>query len=258
MARVIEARPEPGTPANRQDDGVAREESNPVSNVDSDLDEARLLARFTAHELKNPLRAIGNTADYIARKLHENDFDPVDLAGLATDISREAASMSEQLDDLRSLDGADVGGLVAVDLDRLVAGAVNRLHDQLHACQGQVIIDPLPTVAGRRGYLTTVVGNILNNAVRYRSERSLTVHITAERDDGGYHVIAFADNGRGIDPADHGRIFAPYGRIDLDVAGSGLGLALSRRIMDRLGGSIWVESHRGRGATFYLRLAPAP
>ncbi len=241
---MIEARLEPDT------------SDNPDS--DADIDEARLLARFTAHELKNPLRAIGNTAEYIARKLADGDFDRHDLAGLATDIGREATSMIEQLDDLRSLDGAEVGGLVTVDLDRVVAEAVNRVQHTLRDCGGNVTVDPLPTVAGRRGHLTTVVGNILGNAVRYRSERPLTVQITADRDDVGYHVIAFTDNGRGIDPADHGRIFTPYGRVDLDVAGSGLGLALSRRIMDRLGGSIWVDSHRGQGATFYLRLAPAP
>lgn len=241
---MIEARPESDTP------------TNPPSDTDSDIDEAQLLARFTAHELKNPLRAIGNTADYIARKLADDDFDRHDLAGLASDISREAASMSEQLDDLRSLDGAEVAGLVAVDLDRVVAEAVNRRQHQLDECGGRVTVGPMPTVAGRRGHLTTVVGNILSNAIRYRSGRPLAVRITANRDEVGYHVIAFADNGRGIDPADHGRIFTPYGRVDLDVAGSGLGLALSRRIMDRLGGSIWVDSHRGQGATFYLRLAP--
>lgn len=244
MARVIEARPEPG--------------GKPASDTETDVDEARLLARFTAHELKNPLRAIGNTADYIARKLVDDDFDRLDLAELAIAISGEAASMSEQIDDLRSLDGAEVAGLIAVDLDRVVAEAVNRLQHQLDDCGGRVTVDPLPTVAGRRGHLTTVVGNILSNTIRYRSERPLAVRITADRDDSGYHVIAFTDNGRGIDPADHGRIFTPYGRVDLDVAGSGLGLALSRRIMDRLGGSIWVDSHRGQGATFYLRLAPAP
>lgn len=241
---MIKARPQPDTATNP--DSVA------------DIDEARLLARFTAHELKNPLRAIGNTADYIARKLAEGVFDPHDLAVLAAEIVRETTSMSEQLDDLRSLDGAEVGGLVAVDLDRVVAEGVNRIQDKLSDCGGDVTVDPLPTVAGRRGHLTTVVGNILGNAIRYRSERPLAVRITADRDDVGYHVIAFTDNGRGIDPADHGRIFTPYGRVDLDVAGSGLGLALSRRIMDRLGGSIWVDSHRGQGATFYLRLAPAP
>lgn len=224
------------------------------------MEEARLLTGFTAHELMTPLRAIGTTADYMARKLTEGDFDAADMALLAADISRETANMTDELQALRSLARPGHDQLVAVDLNRVVSDVLGRLDHELTESKAVVAVDPLPTVLGRSAHLRTVFSNLVSNAVRFRSQRDLEIHITAQTDYDGSHVITVADNGRGIGAdrgSDHNWIFDPYTRENDGPPGTGLGLALAHRLVTLLGGSIRVESKPGHGARFLVRLVTA-
>ena len=96
--------------------------------------------------------------------------------------------------------------------------------------------------------------NLIANSIKYRSERAPRVHISLQRLSGELR-LAVADNGMGIDPAHHKRIFQPFKRLhDNKIPGTGLGLATCERIVKRYGGRIWVESRTGEGATFLLTL----
>jgi light-regulated signal transduction histidine kinase (bacteriophytochrome) len=116
---------------------------------------------------------------------------------------------------------------------------------------------PLPSVTGNWELLSTLFRNLLINGLRYRTEEPPRLNISAERD-GDTWRFAIRDNGIGIDVRYHTQIFGPFQRLHgSDKSGAGLGLATCKRIVERHGGRIWVESTVGNGATFLFTLPAA-
>ena len=115
--------------------------------------------------------------------------------------------------------------------------------------------DALPTVHGAAGQLTRLLQNLIGNALKYRSERASQVHITA-RPQGYAWLFAVQDNGIGFDPHYAERIFGMFQRLHTreDYPGTGIGLAICRKIVEHHGGRIWAEGRPGEGATFYFTL----
>jgi signal transduction histidine kinase len=98
--------------------------------------------------------------------------------------------------------------------------------------------------------------NLISNSIKYRSEETPRIHVSAERDAEGW-LFAVRDNGIGIDPEDAGRVFGMFKRLHgSEIPGTGIGLALCKKIVERQGGRIWVESEKGRGATFKFTIPP--
>jgi light-regulated signal transduction histidine kinase (bacteriophytochrome) len=98
--------------------------------------------------------------------------------------------------------------------------------------------------------LTQLFQNLISNSIKYRGEETPRIHVSAERDGEGW-LFAVRDNGIGIDPQDAGRVFGMFRRLHgNEISGTGIGLALCKKIVERKGGRIWVESEAGRGATF--------
>lgn len=156
-----------------------------------------------------------------------------------------------------SRDGRRELRIERVDLKALVEGGAAAVGHQVAEADGEVAVDQtLPTVISDRLSLEQVFGNLFDNAIKYRSpDRPLRISITA-RDRGRTGIaIEFADNGRGIAPEDHERIFELFRRSGTqDKPGEGIGLAHVRSLMRNLGGDIVVQSELGRGTTFVLRL----
>ncbi len=110
--------------------------------------------------------------------------------------------------------------------------------------------EPLPTVPWPLDQLTQIFQNLLSNAIKYRGPDPLRIRVSASLA-GGEWVVSVADNGLGIAPDHHEAIFRPFKRLhNSNYPGTGIGLALCRRIVERNGGRIWVESQPGKGATF--------
>jgi len=98
--------------------------------------------------------------------------------------------------------------------------------------------------------LLQVFQNLISNSIKYRSKEIPRIHVSAARDAEGW-LFAVRDNGIGIDPQDAGRVFGIFKRLHgREISGTGIGLALCKKIVERKGGRIWVESEAGRGATF--------
>ena len=92
--------------------------------------------------------------------------------------------------------------------------------------------------------------NLISNSIKYRGEETPRIHVSAERDAEGW-LFAVRDNGIGIDPQDADRVFGMFKRLHgSEIPGTGIGLALCKKVVERQGGRIWVESEAGRGATF--------
>ncbi len=144
----------------------------------------------------------------------------------------------------------------AVDLSLPLEDAQASLGKEIHESGAAVSHDPLPTVRADRTQLQHIFEQLLGNAVRHRAETPLRIHVGAARTEDGW-VLSVRDNGKGIDPAQLERVFTLFGRRDAgrQAPGSGIGLAVCRRIIARHGGRIWAASEgAGKGATFFFTL----
>jgi signal transduction histidine kinase len=223
------------------------------------------LERFTyvvSHDLKSPLVTIRGFLSYV-----ERDARAGDLERLESDIERIRVAtdrMSRLLDDLLELSrtGRIDRPHEDVPLDGVVREARALVEGRLSTRGVRVEVDePLPVVRGDRQRLVELVQNLLENAAKFMGDREDPEVRIGTRDAGAGpdQVTVFVrDNGIGIDPAHHGRVFELFQRLDPRVEGTGIGLALARRIVETHGGRIWLESAgAGRGSTFCFSLLAA-
>ena len=146
--------------------------------------------------------------------------------------------------------------LQPVELDRLVHEVVSAQEFQIQQAGADVQVEPLPFCTGDATLLNQVFSNLLDNALKYRDPgRPLQIRISS-RMEGGRVICRVADNGRGIAPEHQAKIWGLFHRLhpEESIPGDGLGLNLVRRILNRHGGRVWVESVPGEGSCFYLSL----
>jgi signal transduction histidine kinase len=187
-----------------------------------------------------------------------------DMEGVHGDIARvkrAARKMDQLLKDLLDLSriGHVLSPLQAVSFETLAKDAVDLVGGRLRDRGVTVTIEPnLPVVYGDRGRLLEVVQNLLDNAAKFMGDEPAPRIRIGVRDDNGETVLFIEDNGLGIDPAHHERIFGLFDKLDPNAEGTGVGLALVKRIVELHGGRIWVESGGALGATFCLTLPSEP
>jgi signal transduction histidine kinase len=220
--------------------------------------ELERFAFVASHDLQQPLRTISGFLQLLDRQAG----DTVDERGreYIHHALRGAQQMSSLIDDLLAYSrvARDDRPLNPVSLERAWDTAVGQLGAELETTGAAVSRGSLPTVPGDEGQLTQVFANLIANAVKYRGEEPPRVRADARKANGVWE-IAVQDNGIGIDPQDHARIFEMFRRLHTEdqVEGSGVGLALVKRIVERSGGDIAVESAPGEGSRFVLRMPDA-
>jgi light-regulated signal transduction histidine kinase (bacteriophytochrome) len=168
--------------------------------------------------------------------------------------------MGQLLEDLRvyaslNLDTPE-GRFEAVDVNATFQQALQNLGAIISETHAVVTFRDLPVVHGRQVELLQLFQNLLENAIRYAGSRSPEILVSAERKADAW-CLAVRDNGIGIDAKFHGYIFEVFKRLDGKQPGTGVGLAICRRVVERHGGRIWVESELGCGSTFLFTL-PIP
>lgn len=141
--------------------------------------------------------------------------------------------------------------MARIDLDVAVNDAVANLEVAIEENGAQVTRDDLPEVVADRRQLAQLFQNLIGNAIKFHGDRAPAVHVGAERRNGEW-VVEVRDNGIGIDPDHRDRIFDIFERLHgrERYEGTGIGLAICKKIVERHGGRIWVESQAGRGAAF--------
>ncbi len=217
------------------------------------------LERFNytvSHDLKSPLVTIKGFLGYLRRDLADGDAEHVEKD--LQRISGAADRMSELLQDLLefALLGRQVNLPESVALHELAYEARELLAATLGERSVELeIATDLPVVSGDRVRLRAVFQNLIENAVKYMSDqRAPRIEIGCRRNDDG-EVVFVRDNGRGIEPRYHTKVFEIFERLDADNRGTGIGLALVKRIVELHGGRVWVESDgRNRGSTFCFTL----
>jgi PAS domain S-box-containing protein len=225
-------------------------------------EELEHFAYVASHDLQEPLRMISSYTELLAsRYADELDDTAKRFIAYAQD---GAARMRGLIDDLLTYSRVRTRGgeLVAVDASVSLALALQHLRVAIEESDAAIEADIGDVlVLADQSQLTQVFQNLISNSIRFRRESVPRIHITAHRD-GSVVTFAVRDNGIGVDPQYAERIFQMFERLHTreEYEGSGIGLALSHRILDRHGGRIWIESDGREGSTFFftLRAAPSP
>ncbi len=219
--------------------------------------ELETFAYSVSHDLKAPLRWI----DGYSRLLLENCRAALDDEGrlFIDNVRRATLQMNELIDDLLSYSRIERQRMqpATIALDRLVQGAMEEWVDELHQRGVDLRLSvPQLTVLADRAALTVVLRNLIGNALKFSAAATPPVLEIGAREEGAQVLLWVRDNGIGFDMKFHERIFEIFQRLQRaeDYPGTGIGLALVRRAVGRIGGRVWADSAPGRGATFFVRL----
>ena len=215
-------------------------------------------AYAASHDLQEPLRMVTSYLQLIDRRYGEAlDEDGSEFIEYAVD---GAERMRAMIDGLLEYSRVDTRGdpFEPVDLALVFEAVCEDLQVRIEESDAEITADSLPHVIGDVSQLRQLFQNLLNNAIEYSDDEPPRVHITAERD-GGHWLISVHDEGVGIDPNEQERIFEVFQRLHTyeEHPGTGIGLALCRRIVERHGGEIRVDSETGEGSTFSITLPAA-
>ncbi len=221
--------------------------------------ELQRFAHVAAHDLQTPLRGIGGFAELL--KMHyESRLDKQGQDWLSR-ILHSAAQLQSLVRDLLQYSSIETQPLPteAVDMNEVLDRVLRLLASAVQDTQATITHTDLPVVSGDASQLTQLLLNLISNAIKYRSSSSPNVHIAAERSTDTW-VFSVRDNGIGIEPRHMERIFDLFERLHTaeQYQGTGIGLSICRRVVQRHGGNIWVESQLGIGSTFFFTLPIRP
>jgi signal transduction histidine kinase len=239
---------------------AAREElverSAELARSNDDLEQ---FAYVASHDLSEPLRKVANFCQLLERQ-YGPQLD--DRARQYIDFAVDGAKrMQALINDLLAFSrvGRTTEAFTYVDTGAVMERAIVELHDQIAEADAEIRYIGLPTVWGDQTLLAAVFVNLVGNSVKYHGAERPEVQVSAELLPEGWRFTV-ADNGIGIDPQYEERIFAIFQRLHLrdEYGGTGIGLALCRKIVEFHGGRIWLDREGGSGATFRFTLPEGP
>jgi len=214
-------------------------------------EELRQFGYAASHDLREPLRTVASYTQLLNRR-YQGKFDQEAeefMAYIVESVHRMDSLLSDLLSYSHQLNVSEQA-LAAVDTEAVLAGVLMNLDSSIRESGTKITHDPLPEVTSDFVQLGQVFQNLIGNSIKYRSQAAPCIHISAEEQDDQW-LFSFKDNGLGIDPRYHEQIFGIFKRLHgREYPGTGIGLALVKRIVERQGGRIWVESEVGQGATF--------
>jgi len=217
-------------------------------------EEMETLAYAVAHDLKSPLRSMLSFTQLLTRRLPD---DP-DIREYAGHIISGAAEMQAVIDAVQKLANIarpkKVNHRTAIRLDVILQLALLGLQSKLQNCGAEVRFENLPEVAVDESQFKELFENLIGNSLLYRGSEPPRIDIRAEETEDGY-TISVRDNGVGIEKPYQDKVFRPFLRLhNKDYPGVGLGLTISRKIVETHGGRMWVESDGQSGSTFRFTL----
>jgi len=218
-------------------------------------DDLKDFAYAASHDLQEPLRIIRGYVELLAKRYKGKlDADADDFIKYAVE---GVGRMQRLIKDLLEYSRLGIRGelLKTSECTELVARALANLQAAIEESGAEVTYDPLPAIAADPSQLSRVFQNLIGNAIKFRGEEPPRIHISAERK-GDEWVFSVRDNGIGIDPDQSERIFMIFQRLHTreEYDGTGIGLAICKKIVERHSGRIWVESKAGKGSTFYFTI----
>ncbi|HUS05313.1 MAG TPA: ATP-binding protein [Bryobacteraceae bacterium] len=212
-------------------------------------------AYVASHDLQEPLRMVGTYTELLQRRYKGKlDQDADMFIGYAVEgVKRMNLLIKDLLDYSRANEDPEES-VSPVDPEIVLKNVLSNLKVTIAEAKAAVTHDPLPAVVYDSVRLGQIFQNLIGNALKYRGERNPDIHIGAEKKDGEV-VFSVRDNGIGIDPQHHDEIFGIFKRLHKkEFEGTGLGLSMCKKIAERHGGRIWVESKPGLGSVFFFTI----
>ena len=215
-------------------------------------------AYIASHDLQEPLRMVASYLELLERRHGAHlDTEAVEFLGYAVDGARRMQALINDLL-IYSRAGAVAEEPEPTDCNTVMERVLANLQAAIESAQARVLVETLPTVPGSTTELTQVFQNLIGNAIKFHGERPPEVAVGAHAEDGQW-VFSVRDNGIGIEPRHAERIFLVFKRLHAprQYPGTGIGLAICRRVVERRGGRIWVEPAEGGGSVFRFTLPDA-
>jgi light-regulated signal transduction histidine kinase (bacteriophytochrome) len=218
-------------------------------------EELRQFVYAVSHDLREPLRMVKSYTQLLElRREHHTDADRKEFARHITEAVERAERLLSDLvnysHQLRPLDRPDT----LVDAEGVLAAVLLNMDKTIRESGAEITNDPLPAVQFNFDQLSYLFRELIANAIKFRSAAAPQIHVSGSESEAG---IAFSvrDNGIGIEPRYHEQIFGVFKRLNgREVPGTGMGLAICKRIVEQHGGAIGVESQAGHGATFRVAI----
>jgi light-regulated signal transduction histidine kinase (bacteriophytochrome) len=236
----------------RDDHKQAQQE---LARSNQDLEQ---FAYVASHDLQEPLRMVATYTQLLAERYHgQLDANADKYIQYAVDGALRMQTLVQDLLTFSRVGRQDTD-LQSIDCNGVVAMAMKNLQAAISESGAQIVCDPLPVICGDRSQLQQVFQNLIGNAIKFRGSEPLVIRVSAVQDAKTW-VFSVADNGIGISPDHREIIFAIFKRLHTraEYPGSGIGLSICKKIIERQGGRIWVESSRGRGSTFRFTMPVA-
>lgn len=216
------------------------------------------LGRFAyaaSHDLQEPLRMITTYVQLLARALPAQlDGEPKLFMQNVVDGSMRMRGLLADLLAYSEIGGDPVEPIGDVDLNGVLSTVLQNLQLAIEESGASIRSEKLPVVSGYSGHFVQLFQNLVGNAIKYRAVDAPRIRIACRAEE-RYLQFAVADNGIGIDTEYHAKIFGVFKRLHgKKIPGTGIGLAICQRVVERYGGRIWVESQAGKGATFFFTL----
>jgi light-regulated signal transduction histidine kinase (bacteriophytochrome) len=219
-------------------------------------DDLQQFARFASHDLQAPLKTTeGFIKIFVKRYKGKLDEKADKLLEYISDSMQEMQAIIKDLLEFSRIE-IDSTHMQAVDISMSLSHALANLSAAIETNNAAITYDEmLPTVMGNKTQITRLFQNLIGNAIKFHGEKSPKIHIAVQQKDSEW-VFSVHDNGIGIDPQYFGQIFDMFKRLHgkSDYPGTGIGLAATKRIVERHGGRIWVESDPGKGSTFFFTM----
>ena len=232
---------------------------NRARQLQASLREMEAFSYTLAHDLRAPLRAMAGCSQFLLEKIP--DGIPGEESRTYLDvISTSASRMDRLILDLLEYNGLarTPASLGVVDADLVLSQVLGSMAEEIRTCSAEIVREgPVPPVLGQQTLLASVLTNLLSNAIKFVAPGVIPrVRLRAEKRDGKVRLWV-EDNGIGIAPEYHARIFGVFERLNRmeDYPGTGMGLAIVARAVERMGGRVGVDSEKARGSRFWIDLA---
>ena len=240
----------------RQDLVRARQElEQSVAELARSNSDLQQFAYVASHDLQEPLRMVASYTQLLAKRYKGKlDQDADEFIAFAVN---GASRMQALIQDVLAFSRVDRQGqqFEPISVETLLNYALDNLKGAIEDSKAVVTHDPLPVVMADERQFLHLLQNLLSNAIKFKGCESPRIHLSAERREKEW-LFSVRDNGIGIDPQYSERIFVLFQRLhtNAEYPGTGIGLALCKKIIERHGGRMWMESQLGQGSTFYFTL----
>ncbi len=235
------------TERKRAEEALARR-AEELERSNTELEQFAFVA---SHDLQEPLRMVASYTQLLAQRYQGKlDADADEFIAFAVEGAQRMQKLIQDLLTYSRL-GTRREEFKPIDCGQALGRALQNLAASIEESGASITHGPLPTVMADGSQLTQLFQNLVSNAIKFRDQQPPRVHISAERN-GAEWTFAVQDDGIGIEPQYADRIFVIFQRLHPrnEYPGTGIGLAISKKIVERHGGRIWVESKVGEGATF--------